>query len=64
MNIWWHNGGLRLDAETAEERQALEALVNSHYRIGEPAIKLGEDGEPAVEATDEMRLSTSPSSRP
>ena len=26
MNIWWHNGGLRLDPETDEERAALVVL--------------------------------------
>lgn len=26
MNIWWHNGGVRLDPESPEERAALALL--------------------------------------
>jgi hypothetical protein len=26
MNVWWHNGGVRLDPETDEERAALLVL--------------------------------------
>ncbi len=33
MNVWWHNGGLRLDPETDEERAALETLWRGASKV-------------------------------